>query len=98
MAEKTKNPQDIAAIHNSGHLCSVYCPGCGKVTDKISFNLLREAGRVDVMCHSCGGVTTLEHNGKKATVWHHDETAERILEELVREKLKKEKQKKSKDK
>ena len=83
MAEETKNPQDIAAIRNSGHLCSVYCPSCGKVTDKISFNLLRDAGEVDVHCHSCGGVTPLEYKGKKVIVWHHDEVTERIMEDYI---------------
>ena len=89
MTAKNENPQDTAVIQNSGHLCSIYCPGCGKVTDKISFNLLREAKRVDVSCHSCGGTTILEFDGKKAIVWHYDEILERVLEDFIRSKKQK---------
>ena len=92
MDEKDKNTQDTEIIRNSGHLCSVYCPHCGKVTDKISFNLLREAGEVDVHCHSCGGVTTLEYNGKKVKVWHYDEVTERVMEDYLLAKRAKENQ------
>jgi hypothetical protein len=60
---------------NTGRLCSVYCPNCGKVTDKISFNLLREAARVTVRCR-CGGETYLEYDGKTVTVEHNDLEAE----------------------
>ena len=58
-------------MENSGHLCSVYCPNCRKVTDKISFNLLREAKTVEVTCHSCYHITILEYNGKKVTLMHY---------------------------
>ncbi|MDR1786780.1 MAG: hypothetical protein LBR23_10030 [Spirochaetaceae bacterium] len=57
-------------IRNSGRLCSVYCPSCGKVTDKISFNLLREADSVSVVCPVCGEDTLLEYDGKRVTVTH----------------------------
>jgi len=90
MTAKNKDRQETA-IKNSGHLCSVYCPNCGKVTDKISFNLLREAKKVDVTCHICGGLTTFEYDGKKATVWHYDEILERVLEDYIRNKKKKDK-------
>ena len=64
--KETKN-----VIENSGHLCSVYCPSCQKVTDRISFNLLREAGTVEVTCHICLHITILEYNGKKVSLWHY---------------------------
>jgi formylmethanofuran dehydrogenase subunit B len=65
----------MSTLENTGRLCSVYCPVCGKVTDKISFNLLREARRVTVRC-SCGGETYLAHNGETVTVAHNDPVAE----------------------
>jgi NAD-dependent SIR2 family protein deacetylase len=61
----------MKTLENTGHLCSVYCPTCGKVTDKISFNLLREAGRVTVCC-SCGSETYLDYDGISVTVEHKD--------------------------
>ena len=79
--------EDKSVIENTGRLCSVYCPNCGKVTDKISFNLLREAGTVEVSCHSCFRMTILEYNGKKVSLWHHSEE----LEEMARDMLKKRK-------
>jgi lysyl-tRNA synthetase class I len=64
-------------LENTGRLCSVYCPNCGKVTDKISFNLLRETRRVTVRCRcGCGGETYLEYDGKTITVEHNDIAAE----------------------
>jgi lysyl-tRNA synthetase class I len=62
-------------LENTGRLCSVYCPDCGKVTDKISFNLLREARRVTVRCR-CGCETYLEYDGETVTVEHNDLAAE----------------------
>ncbi|GHV60093.1 hypothetical protein AGMMS49587_00460 [Spirochaetia bacterium] len=64
---------------NSGHLCSVYCPSCGKVTDKISFNLLREAGRVSAACPVCREITYLEYDGKTVSLYHHDYETEMVL-------------------
>jgi len=78
-----------AETQNTGHLCSVYCPNCGKVTDKISFNLLREAKTVEVTCPSCCGITILEYDGKKAAVRHYSEE----LEEMARGMLKESKEK-----
>jgi hypothetical protein len=46
-------------LKNTGRLCSVYCPGCGRVTQKISWNLVREAGKVKVVCPVCP--VCLEH-------------------------------------
>jgi ribosomal protein S27E len=57
--------------YNTGRLCSVYCPHCRRVTDKISFNLLREAGTVEVSCAVCGRISVIEYDGKKASVWHY---------------------------
>jgi|TergutMp193P3_1026864.scaffolds.fasta_scaffold21326_4 sarcosine oxidase delta subunit len=55
---------------NTGRLCSVYCPSCGKVTQKVSFNLLREAAEVKVVCPVCLEYTLIEYDGKTATVTH----------------------------
>jgi transcription elongation factor Elf1 len=73
------------AIKNTGHLCSVYCPVCGKVTDKISFNLLREAGKISASCPVCQSVTHLEYDGKTASVSHHDEAFDRVFTEMTAE-------------
>jgi hypothetical protein len=64
----------IGPLRNSGHLCSVYCPECKKVTQKISFNLLRDAGKVSVICPVCAGITWLEYNekGKSVSVVYMD--------------------------
>jgi NAD-dependent SIR2 family protein deacetylase len=86
MTDKTKNHQDTNAIQNTGHLFSVYCPNCGKVTDKISFNLLREAGTVEVTCSSCCGITIFDYNGKKTSIWHYDAALEKMAREMVKEK------------
>ena len=64
---------------NTGRLCSVYCPSCRKVTDKVSFNLLREAGRVDASCPVCQSVTYLEYDGKKVSLSHYDYDTEMVL-------------------
>ena len=53
---------------NTGRLCSVYCPSCGRVTQRISFNLLREAAEVKVVCPVCFNHTLLEYDGKTVTV------------------------------
>jgi Zn finger protein HypA/HybF involved in hydrogenase expression len=55
---------------NTDHLCSVYCPNCGKVADKISWNLIKEAGKVTVICPFCKGVTFLEYDGNGVSVDH----------------------------
>jgi endogenous inhibitor of DNA gyrase (YacG/DUF329 family) len=67
---------------NTGHLLSVYCPACHKVTDKISYNLLREAGKVTVYCPLCQRPTYIHYDGKSAQVYHPDEGFERIIEEM----------------
>jgi len=68
---------------NTGHLLSVYCPVCKKVTDKISFNLLREAGKVKAFCPECQRVTYIEYNGKYAAIYHQDDGFERVWEEMT---------------
>lgn len=70
-------------VTNSGHLCSIYCPVCRKVTDKISFNLLREAGKVTAYCPVCQRRTFLEYDGKKAEIYHQDDGFEQIWEEMT---------------
>jgi predicted RNA-binding Zn-ribbon protein involved in translation (DUF1610 family) len=49
---------------NTGRLCSVWCPTCGRVTEKISFNLIREAKSVKVACPACGGLTFIDYKDK----------------------------------
>ena len=75
-------------VKNTGHLCSVYCPSCRKVTDKVSFNLLREAGKVAIHCPQCQQVTYIVYDGKKASVYHSDINFERIYEEMTAEERK----------
>ena len=75
-------------VKNTGHLCSVYCPSCRKVTDKISFNLLREAGKAAIHCPQCQRVTYIEYNGKAASIYHSDEDFERVYEEMTPEERK----------
>ena len=70
-------------IKNTGHLCSVYCPSCQKVTDKISFNLLREAGKITVYCPQCHRATHLEYNGKSVSIFHQNDDFDRIYEEMT---------------
>jgi len=70
-------------MKNTGHLLSVYCPQCRKVTDKISFNLLREAGKVTVLCPVCQRATYVEYNGKRASLYHQDDGFERIYSEMT---------------
>ena len=67
---------------NTGHLLSIYCPQCKKVTDRISFNLLREAGKVRIFCPECHRATYIEYNGKYATLYHQDDNFERIWEDM----------------
>ena len=67
---------------NTGHLLSIYCPVCKKVTDKISFNLLREAGKVKALCPECQRITCIEYNGKYASLYHQDDCFERVIEEM----------------
>ena len=68
----------------TGRLCSVYCPSCRKVTDKISFNLLREARQVSVHCPVCGGITCLDYlDGKGAAVSHIDSDALQLARQLL---------------
>jgi endogenous inhibitor of DNA gyrase (YacG/DUF329 family) len=76
-------------ITNTGRLCSVYCPECKKATDKISFNLLREAGKVSVQCPVCGGITYLEHDGKSVSVRHHDLALEMVADKYRKSKAEK---------
>jgi len=68
---------------NTGHLLSVYCPQCRKVTDKISFNLLREAGKVRASCPLCQRLTYIEYDGKIASLYHQDDDFERIYDEMT---------------
>jgi hypothetical protein len=58
---------------------------CRKVTDKISFNLLREAGKVRAYCPQCQRITYIEYNGKEATLYHLDDNFARIIEEMTPE-------------
>ena len=87
LSNKIKTRNDMTA-KNTGHLCSVYCPFCRKVTDKISFNLLREAGKVVGHCPQCQRASYLEYNGKIARIYHEDEDFERIYEEMSPEEKK----------
>ena len=73
---------------NTGQLLSIYCPSCQKVTDKISFNLLREAKEVRAICPGCHRTTYIEYNGKYAEIWHQDDNLDRIMEEMGPEKRK----------
>jgi Zn finger protein HypA/HybF involved in hydrogenase expression len=59
-------------IEKSDYLCSVYCPVCDKVTDRISFNLLKAAGRLTAFCPECENITFLTYNGKDVTIRHID--------------------------
>jgi endogenous inhibitor of DNA gyrase (YacG/DUF329 family) len=68
---------------NTGRLLSVYCPVCRKATDKISFNLLREAGKVTVHCPQCQQATYIEYNGKQAQIYHQDDGFERVYGEMT---------------
>ena len=78
--------ENSAGIENTGRLCSVYCPNCRKVTDKISFNLLREAGTVEVLCPNCFRRTILEYNGKKVVVSHVDPMLEELVWEIAQKR------------
>jgi hypothetical protein len=73
---------------NTGHLCSIYCPSCKKVTDKVSFNLLREAGRVSAACPVCREISYLEYDGKTVSLSHYD-----VYEDIARGKIKERKKK-----
>jgi uncharacterized Zn finger protein len=73
---------------NTGRLLSIYCPVCRKVTDKISFNLLREAGKVTAHCPQCHTPTHITYNGKSATLYHHDADFERIIGDMTTEERK----------
>jgi uncharacterized Zn finger protein len=87
--------QDVSiknTSENTGRLFSVYCPSCGKVTDKISFNLLREAGGVTAICPVCGEITLIDYDGKRATVSHPDEEAINEFISAVRKNNAKKKQ------
>ena len=75
-------------IENTGRLCSVYCPSCRKTTDKVSFNLLREAGTVEVLCPNCFQRTVLEYNGKKVVVSHVSEKMEEIAGKMAKKSKK----------
>ena len=64
------NNESQQTLENSERLCSVYCPGSKAVTNKISFNLLREAATVEVMCPDCGRGTCIEYDGKVVKIWN----------------------------
>jgi len=68
---------------NTGHLLSIYCPQCRRVTDKISFNLLREAGKVTVRCPECQRATYIEYDGERASLFHQDDELENIYSEMT---------------
>ena len=70
-------------LKNTGHLCSIYCPVCQKVTDKISFNLLREAKKVTAYCPVCQRRTFLEYNDKGVEIYHQDDGFEKIWDEMT---------------
>ena len=70
-------------VKNTGHLLSIYCPDCRKVTDKISFNLLREAGKVTANCPQCQRATYIEYNGKQAHIYHQDDDFLRVYDEMT---------------
>jgi len=86
MRNKKASVENTTCVENTGRLCSVYCPDCNKVTDKISFNLLREAGTVEATCPRCFGKTILEYNGKKVTLWHHSEELEEMARDMMKRK------------
>ena len=67
---------------NTGHLLSVYCPNCKKTTDKISFNLLREAGKVKAHCPDCQRLTYIDYDGKTATLYHQDDSFDYVMEKI----------------
>jgi len=75
-------------IKNTGHLLSVYCPSCKKVTDKISFNILREAGKITAYCSQCQRSTYITYNGKNASLYHDDDNFERIIADMTAEERK----------
>ena len=70
-------------VKNTGHLLSVYCPECRRVTDKISFNLLRETGKVSVHCPQCQRATYIEYDGKWASLYHQDDNFENIYNKMT---------------
>jgi ribosomal protein S27E len=84
--KKQRLPDTKTRVKNTGHLCSVYCPGCGRVTEKISFNLLREASKVKVICPDCCDTTIIEYDGKTATVFHISGQTEDILRSIAKER------------
>lgn len=57
-------------LNDGERLCSVYCSDCDRVTDKISFNLLRQAGTLEATCPVCHNITTIEYDGKTAKLQH----------------------------
>ena len=73
----------VKTARNTGHLLSIYCPVCRKVTDKISFNLLREARKVITDCPYCQRTTYIEYNGKYARLYHQDDAFERVIDEMT---------------
>ena len=68
---------------NTGRLLSIYCPECKKVTDKISFNLLRETGKVKTLCPNCQRATYIEYNGKYASLYHQDDGFENVWDKMT---------------
>jgi lysyl-tRNA synthetase class I len=63
------NQEPQQKIKNPDRLCSVYCPNCKEVTNKISFNLLEEAGNIEVRC-DCGLTTYIEYTGGTVRLWN----------------------------
>ena len=51
---------------NTGRLCSVWCPSCRRVTQKVSFNLLRETASLKVLCPVCLNHTEITYDGGRA--------------------------------
>jgi ribosomal protein S27E len=70
---------------NTGRLFSVYCPDCNKVTQKVSWNLLREAGAVKAACPVCGGYTLISYNGKTAELYSCTAEDDKILRDIAKD-------------
>ena len=73
---------------NTGRLLSVWCPECKTVTEKVSFNLLREAGKVNVICPRCGGLTTVTYDGKTAELSYLGSETLQVLDDIKKNKRK----------
>jgi phage FluMu protein Com len=69
---------------NSGRLLSVWCPECKTVTEKVSFNLLREAGTVKIICPRCSGLTIITYDGKTAELSYLDTETMKIFKKAAK--------------